>query len=107
MEQVRHRVHIRLIADPDKLRKASKCHKKAKGIQKYYVKKRLHHNRFHDFPRNVTRSIKAKFRAFRSINHVINTAEMNKLCLCTFDEKRYILDDGVHTLAGGHCCLEK
>jgi len=28
--------------------------------------------------------------------------EINKSCLSAFDDKRYILDDGVHTLAYGH-----
>jgi len=33
--------------------------------------------------------------------------EMSKLCLCAFDDKRYILDDGVRTLAYGHYSLRK
>ena len=44
---------------------------------------------------------------FRSTNHVLQTVEMTKLCLCAFDDKRYILDDGVHTLAYGHYSLTK
>ena len=86
---------------------ASKSFKKAKGIQKHYVKKHVRHEQFLDVLRNTTRSTHAKFRVFRSTNHVINTVEMNKLCLCVFDDKRYILDDGVHTLAYGHYSIEK
>jgi len=47
-----------------------------------------------------------KFHIFRSTNHVINTVEMTKLCLCAFDDKRYILDNGIHTLAYGHYSLQ-
>jgi len=45
------------------------------------------------------------FRTFRSTNHVVSTVEITKLCLCAFDDKRYILDDGVHMLAYGHFSL--
>ena len=62
---------------------------------------------FLDVLRNATKTTIAKFRIFRSTNHVVNTVEMNKLCLCAFDDKRYILDDGVHMLAYGHYSLRK
>jgi len=62
---------------------------------------------FLDVLRNATKTTNAKFRIFRSNNYVVNTVEMNKLCLCAFDDKRYILDDVVHTLAYGHYSLRK
>jgi hypothetical protein len=34
--------------------------------------------------------------------HNIYTYEVNKRDLCSYDDKRYILDDGIHTLAYGH-----
>ena len=85
----------------------SKCFKKAKGIQKHFVKKHVRHEQFLDVLRNATKKTNAKFRIFRSTNHVLHTVEMNKLCMCAFDDKRYILDDGVHTLAYGHNSLRK
>jgi len=33
---------------------------------------------------------------------IMRTVEINKACLIAFDDKRYILDDGVTTLAYGH-----
>ena len=75
---------------------------KAKGIQEAYVKKQVRHKQYLDVLRNVTRNTKATFRKFRSTQHVVNTVEMTKLCLCAFDDKRYILDDGISTLAYGH-----
>jgi len=83
----------------------SKCHKKAKGIQKHYVRKKVRHEQYVEVLRNVRRKTTCKFRAFRSTNHVVNTVQIAKLCLCAFDDKRYILDDGVHTLAYRHYSL--
>ena len=84
-----------------------KCHKKGKGIKKHYVKNKLSHNQFVDVLRNVIPKTTATFRVFRSTNHVLNTVEMTKLCLCAFDDKRYMLQDGIHTLAYGHYSLRK
>jgi len=86
---------------------ATKCHKKAKGIQKHYVKTRVRHQQFLDVLRNSKQTTTAKFRGFRSTKHVINTVEMKKLCLCAFDDKRYVLEDGIRTLAYGHYSLRK
>ena len=41
-------------------------------------------------------------REFKSKNHEIFTNESNKISLCDFDDKRYILPDGIHTLPYGH-----
>ena len=83
----------------------NKSQKKVKGIKKNCVKKNVRHESFLNVLRNTSSTTNAKFRLFRSTNHVINTIEMNKLCLSAFDDKRYILDDGVHTLAYGHYSL--
>ena len=44
----------------------------------------------------------AQFSAFKSTNDVLNTVQMWKLCLNVFDDKRFILEDGINTLAYGH-----
>jgi len=80
----------------------NKCQKKAKGIKKSYVKKRVHHDSFLRVLENAKSVTMATFRTFKSTNHVLNTVEMTKVCLSAFDDKRYILDDGIHTLAYGH-----
>ena len=46
--------------------------------------------------------ISNKMRGFKSKNHEISTYESNKISLCHFDDKRYILPDGIHTLPYGH-----
>ena len=38
----------------------------------------------------------------RSHRHEVYTEEVNKVALYPSDDKRYILEDGVHTLALGH-----
>ena len=38
----------------------------------------------------------------RSQRHEVYTKEVNKVALCPSDDKMYILEDVVHTLALGH-----
>ena len=83
----------------------NKSQKKVKGIKKNYVKKNVHHENFLKVLRHTASTTQAKFRLFRSTNHILNTVEMTKLCLSAFDDKRYILDDGINTLAYGHYSL--
>jgi len=84
-----------------------KSFKKAKGIQKDYVKKEVSHKQFLDVLRRERKDTGAKFRNFKSTSHVVNTLKINKLCLSAFDDKRYILKDGIQTLAYGHYSLRK
>jgi len=87
------------------LRTPKKSFTKVKGVQKHYVRKNVRHQNFVDVLRHVGQNTMCKFRSFRSTNHVVNTVEISKLCLCAFDDKCYILDDGVHTLAYGQYSL--
>ena len=64
--------------------------KKAKDIQKRYVKKHVQHQSFVQILKNTSQIIIAKFRTFQSTNHVLNTIEMTKLCLSAMDDKREI-----------------
>lgn len=43
----------------------------------------------------------AAFHTFRSTHHEISTIEVNKISLCSYDDKRYIID-GVCSLPYGH-----
>ena len=49
----------------------------------------------------------ATMKSFRSYDHDIFTIDMTKTALNAFDDKRYIEDDGIHTLAYGHYLLDK
>jgi len=56
-----------------------KSFKKAKGIQKHYLKKEVNHKQFLDVLRRDQKDTGAKFRNFKSTNRVVNTLEINKL----------------------------
>ena len=43
-----------------------------------------------------------KMRGFKSVNHKIYAYESNKTSLSCYDDKRYILSDGINTLPYGH-----
>ena len=97
---------------------------RAKGVKKSYCKKHItHHNyaqcvtghtdgKFYEplslkemqgneeYKKNIRQS--ATFQAFRSHAHTIGTYELNKFSLTNYDTKRYILSDGVTSLAYGH-----
>jgi len=76
-----------------------KSQKKVKGIKKNYVKKHIRHQSFLEVIRNPKLITGATFHLFQSRNHEVRTVEINKVCLSAFDDKRYILDHGVTTLA--------
>ena len=48
------------------------------------------------------KNIKHKMKRIQAKKHKIGTHEIDKISLSCFDDKRYILDDGVHTLAYFH-----
>jgi len=74
---------------------------KAKGISKSYKIHKLRHETFLKVLRSKVPT-NAKFCRFQSSNHVLETVQFDKLCLSPFDSKRYILPDGIRTLAFGH-----
>lgn len=75
----------------------------AKGVQKS-VKKTLHHSLF----KNCLLSqsiVRREMTQLRSVCHQIVVNSVNKVALSCFDDKRYILDDTVSSLAYGHYSL--
>jgi len=71
------------------------------GIKKSYVKKKVRHDQFLAVLKTF-KSTPSTSRTFQSKNHVLRTVEINKTCLNAFNDKRYILEDGVGSLAYGH-----
>ena len=80
---------------------STNSYRKAKGVPKSYVKKNVRHE---DYLRvlNQRSQTSCKFRSFRSHRHVVTTREMTKKCLSCIDDKRFLLDDNIHSLAYGH-----
>ena len=46
--------------------------------------------------------IRHKMKTIQAKKHKIGTYEINKISLSCFNDKRYVLDDGIHTLAYFH-----
>ena len=75
--------------------------KKCKGIKKSVVKKSITHDDFKKCLFTGKQQLR-RMNVIRSHKHEIFTEEINKVALCPNDDKRHILEDGVHTLALGH-----
>jgi len=75
--------------------------KKAKGVKKNVVQKEI---RFDDFKKCLLtkESIYKKQNLFRTNRHNIYTVEQNKKALSAHDDKWYILENVMDTLAWGH-----
>jgi hypothetical protein len=87
---------------PDKIKEK----KVGKGIPKVCLKKRIQHEDY----KNCLFEQKEKYgkaRSIRSTNHYLNTVIINKKNLTPLDTKRYILPDGINTLAYGHKDISK
>ena len=75
--------------------------KKAKGVTKAVKDKCL---KFDDYVHCLhEKSIEfRRMNVIRSMKHELYTLQMNKKTLNAFDDKRYICEDGINTLAWGH-----
>jgi len=79
--------------------------KTAKGISKTAIKKILNFEKYRQCLFNCTAD-KVEMMRFQSELHQIYTVELNKTGLSPADDKRFLLDDGIHTLAHGHVDAE-
>ena len=48
-----------------------------------------------------------KMRRIRAKKHKVGTCEIDKISLSCFDDKRFVLNDGIHTLVYFHKYLKK
>jgi len=88
------------------LRKKDNQMRKAKGVSRSYVKQKLTLNLYKKtlFERLRTRAETSKIQ---SKCHQLYTQTQTKIALSPYDDKRYVLDDGIHTLAHGHFRIEE
>ena len=75
--------------------------KRAKGIVKAVVKKDITHEDYKNILFSAGQT-SHNMTVFRSDKHEIYTVSMDKKSLSAYDGKRYILDNGVDSLAYGH-----
>ena len=74
---------------------------KAKGLQSCMINKSLRHQNF----LKCLKTEKCQLRRqsiFRSRGHHLFTENMTKIALSAGDDKRFLEEDGIHTLAWGH-----
>ena len=83
-----------------------KNNKACKGISKNVVKRDIDHKDYLSVLQNKTIQ-NHKMKTIRSDHHVVSSYEINKISLSCFDDKRYILDDGITSYAYGHEFLKK
>ena len=77
----------------------------AKGTTKA-AQKDLHHDRFTNTLLN-NRTVRAENTRIQSNKHVLNTVVTNRVALSAFDDKRYIMDNGIDTIPYGHYSLRE
>ena len=78
-----------------------KENKRCKGVKKQVVENSITHEDYKTCLRTGKEQLR-KQNIIRSYEHEVYTEEVNKIALSSIDDKRYILSDGIHTLAWGH-----
>ena len=75
--------------------------KKAKGIKKYAIKNKLI---FEDYKQCVLNKVNKRViqSNIRSYDHKVYTERINKVALNWYDDKRYIMENGIDTLSWGN-----
>ena len=78
-----------------------KEHKRCKGVKKSVVAKTITHKDYKNCLRTKEEQLRT-MSVIRSHCHELYTEQINKVALSADDDKRIILEDGIHTLAYGH-----
>ena len=78
-----------------------KGRKTAKGIKKNVIKKHIKHENYKDVLLNQ-KQLFHTMKTIRSQNHQLGSYEINKVSLSCFDDKRYLLQDGIKSYAYRH-----
>lgn len=97
---IRSKTYAYLLNDEKK-----KVYSKCKGITKAY-KKTI---RFEIFKHCITHISKKTVRQYRiqSKNHIIHTLKIRKVAFTSFDDKRYLLPCGIHSVPYGSVLIQK
>ena len=80
--------------------------KTAKAVKKNVIERDLDHSHYLACLQNNT-MIRHKMHSIRSDHHVVSSYEINKTSLSCFDDKRYILPNGITSYAYGHYMIKK
>ena len=79
--------------------------KTAKGIKKNIIKNNIKHQ---DYKETLlgNKQMHHTVKTIRSQNHELGSCEINKVSLSCFDDKRYILEDGVNSYSYGYYAIK-
>lgn len=91
------------------LKVGSKEKQTGKGIKTGYVKKHLSHEDYSRCLMSVERSDQqqlATFVKFNTSKHIVTTDQVSKVGLCCYDNKRFLLGDGITSYSYGHYRIE-
>ena len=80
--------------------------KTAKGVSRAVIDKQLKHDTYRDCLFQQT-SLNHEMNFIRSHCHQLYSITVNKTSLSPYDDKRYVSEDGFHTLARGHYKIPK
>lgn len=72
---------------------------KCKGVTKAY-KKTIDFQRFKDCIETFSKTVLQQYH-IRSTNHVVKTLKVQKTCFSSFDDKRYLMPCGIHSVQIG------
>jgi hypothetical protein len=76
--------------------------KVCKGVKKAVVQRTISFSDYEQCVLGETPAVERKQVQIRSINHELHTLEIRKRALSCYDTKRWLLDDGITSLAHGH-----
>ena len=79
--------------------------KTAKGIKKNVIKNDIKHENYKQTLFNEEQMYH-KMKTIRSQKHQLRSYEINKVSLSCFDDKRYILENGIKSYAYGHYLIK-
>ena len=78
-----------------------KNNKTAKGVKKNIIKREISHSDYRDVIID-NKKMHHQMKSIRSELHQISSYQLNKVSLSPFDDKRYILSNGITSYAYGH-----
>lgn len=84
---------------------AKKQKNTAKGIARVIIKNKLHHEDYKSALFEETMAYHAA-NTIRCDGHQLRTQRIVKQSLCSFDDKKHVMQDGINTLAFGHKDIE-
>ena len=79
--------------------------KTSKGIKKNVIKNDINHENYKQTLLE-NKQMYHKMKTIRSQNHELGSYEINKVSLSCFDDKRYILENGIKSYAYGHYLIK-